>query len=136
MSFRYIEHTADMEIIAEGDSMEDLFVESARAMYGIILNLLKVEKKDTHLIELEAKNKEYLIHDFLDELLFLLETKGMVFSGFDMKIHGNKLKCYCEGEKFDSEKHEEGSLVKAVTYNKLKVWEMDGSFKANIVFDM
>jgi SHS2 domain-containing protein len=136
MSYKYIDHTADMEMIAEAESLEKLFLEAAKGMYGIMLKMSKVEQEMSKVIEITQKRRENLLHDFLDELLYLLETENLVFSGFQMRITGSKLRCVCKGEKFDSVKHEEGSLVKAVTYNKLKIWKKNKKFLANIVFDM
>ncbi|RLG17427.1 archease [Nanoarchaeota archaeon] len=136
MPFRYLPHTADAEFIAEGNSWEEVFSESAKAMLSIMCDLKRVEGKIEKEIELKAKSREDLLHDFLDELLYIFETENLIFKEFKLEIEDTRLRCKCYGERFDPKKHEAGGLVKAVTYHNLKTWEERGKKFARVVLDL
>ena len=82
MTYSFLEHTADAEFIAESSSLIGVFIESAKAMYSLILDNKKIEQNLEKKFKISARDNAGLLRDFLDELLYLFEVKKMVFSGF------------------------------------------------------
>jgi len=92
-------------------------------------------------IEIEAEDKEALLFDFLSEFLYIFDVDGLIFQ--DIKYiqikkinHKYQLKAIVLGEKFDSNKHEIGIEVKAITYSFIEIVEKDNRVDVKIVFDL
>lgn len=134
--FDIIEHTADVGIIAYGGDLREAFTNAAFAMFTLIADLGGVEEVDCREIEVEAEDCDSLVVTCLNELLYLVDTEGIVFSRFeviDLSEVGLKMKCY--GERIDPVRHELRGGVKAATYYMLKV-ESNDVHKIQVIFDV
>jgi len=140
MVYKYFDHQADIGIIGEGRDMNEAFQEAARAMFNIMCNLKKVEKKKSINITVKAKNAEELLVEWLNELLAQINLKNMVFSAFDVYITKRFgryiLKGAAHGEKIDRQKHELKTEVKAATYSQLGVVKTDDHYRCQCIIDV
>ncbi|MBU1120827.1 MAG: archease [archaeon] len=139
MEFVYLEHTADLLFQAFGKTKEGLIVNSGRALCNAIIDLRGVNAGEK--IELEVKIEEEkfeeVLFKFLEELLFQIETREMVFSEFEVKeLREGYLKIECRGEKIDSKKHEVKTNVKAITRHDFRVWFHEGKWNALVLCDI
>ena len=133
MRYRFLPHTADIRFQAFGKSLKILFENSAYALTEIITED-KIVLKKKHRIKIKAKDKEELLHNFLEEFLFLFETKGFILRKFDnIKIENNTLIADAVG---DSEEHEIKNHVKAITYNDMFVKQDKYNWVAQVVVDV
>ncbi len=134
--FEIIDHTADVGIIAHGESVEDLFVNAARGMFSLITDLDTVVELTSQEITVEAPDQEELLVTWLNELLYLFDAENLVFSRFEIGNLGKeRLKAMVYGEEFDPARHSLKSYVKAATYHMLNLQRQDG-FKAQIILDV
>ncbi len=134
MKYKLLEHTADALVEAHGKNLGELFGNAAFAMFDLMTDLSKVKPKGELKVTLEAESKEQLLVDFLQELLFLHETEGIVLSEFEVKTDGRKLDALVWGEKFDEKRHTKHAVVKAVTYHMLKFDDEKGT--VTVLFDV
>ena len=135
--FRFLEHTADAFFQAFGESFEELVENAAKAMCSVICSLEKVEAKEPVEIEAEGKNKEELIHNFLESLLLEIEMRNMVFGNFKAEsLDENRIKVVCKGEKIDASKHELKTEVKAVTWHEFFVKREGNKWVAQVLVDI
>ncbi|MFX0139918.1 MAG: archease, partial [Candidatus Hodarchaeota archaeon] len=82
-----------------------------------------------------------LCFDFLSEFLYFFDVEELVFGEiiveFIKKINsGYKLKATASGEKFDRNKHEIGTEVKAITYSFMNIEEKKDKVEIDITFDV
>ncbi|MDY6777073.1 MAG: archease [Candidatus Nanohaloarchaea archaeon] len=84
--FEIIEHTAEVGFRAYGTTLEEAFENSGRALFSLMTDLERIEQDRELSFTLEAANREALLYDFLDHLLYLRDTEGMLFAGFDASI--------------------------------------------------
>ena len=63
---------------------------------------------------------EQLVIDWLSELLYLHETRSLVFGEFQVKI-SDTLEAKAWGEPYCRGKHGYGAEIKAVTYHLLRI---------------
>jgi riboflavin kinase/FMN adenylyltransferase len=79
--YRYleIEHTADRALRVWADNLADLFVGASRGMYSLMADLEGLVAVDWREIRLESLDREALLVDWLNELLFLTEMEGLLF---------------------------------------------------------
>jgi Uncharacterized conserved protein len=144
--FKIIEHPADTGIAVNAANIEGLFEIAAAGMFSIICNTEGVEHKLKKTVKLredsELKLDDLLIL-WLEKLLYIHETAGMLFSKFEIKklkiAQGiSVLDAAIYGEKIDLKKHEVFISVKAPTYHKLKV-SCDASgrhWSGQVIFDV
>jgi len=119
---------------AHGKDLGERFGNAAYAMFDQITDLSKVKAKGELKVEMSGETREQLLVDFLQELLFVNDTEGLVFSEFDVKTDGRKLEAVVRGEMFDAKRHTKRSLVKGVTYHKLEFNDREGTI--TILFDV
>ena len=140
MTYKFIDHTADVAFEAKGKTLEELFNSCALAVEQTMVKDLKtIKHKERKLIKLKAKNPEELLFNFLQELIFLKDAKLLLFSKFKIKIKQNEdyeLKAEAYGEKLNPEKHELLVDVKAVTYHSYKVEKIKNYWKTFIILDV
>ncbi|MEM0149376.1 MAG: archease [Candidatus Micrarchaeaceae archaeon] len=103
--YRYVEHMADVKFLAYGKTREELFVNSAMALFNIMASTAAVEKQkseDKYIsIRVHAANEETLLWRFLQQCLSLLEVRGLFafgveslhISGKQQLALGCRLKC-------------------------------------------
>jgi SHS2 domain-containing protein len=135
--FEFINHTADIGIIAHGTDLKQVFANAARGLFSIITNLDAIAEKEQHNIEITAPDREALLVNWLNELIYLFEAKEMLFNRFDItSLTETKLGATGYGEKIDLTKHELKTQVKAATYHMLKIEPDKDGWKARVIFDI
>jgi len=118
--FKFLEHTADVKFQAFGSSIERAFENSALAMFNSMYDgrvLRKIKKR----IKVRGKDFENLLYNFLEELLFLLDSKNFFLSSCKVKIDEEKLKLDASLEGDKASNYKISLDVKAVTYNSMFV---------------
>jgi SHS2 domain-containing protein len=138
MDFKYLEHTADAEFIAYGRTVDEAFVNAARAMAGLVADPSIVRPTEAREINLTAGSLEDLLYDWLSELLYLSEVDRLVFSKFEVTITKNSeysLNAKACGETI-SPRHEISLHIKAVTYHDLRVERRNNVYEAQILLDI
>jgi len=136
--FELFEHKADVGVRGIGKSLEEAFAECGKAMFSIMVDLKKVDGKEGVEVEAEAVDREQLLVNFLNELLYLKDVNEKAFKKFDLYITGGDkwvLKGKAFGEKIEKEKHSIKGDVKAASYHQLKV-EENGQWLAQCVVDV
>ncbi|ACS90606.1 hypothetical protein TSIB_1555 [Thermococcus sibiricus MM 739] len=138
--WEHYEHTADIGIRGYGDTLEEAFEAVATALFDVMVDVRKVDRKEMREIEVEGEDLYALLYSFLEELLILHDTEGLVFGDFEVKIEktkeGYKLKAKAYGEPL-SEKHEPKEEVKAITYHEMNIKQFeDGTWMTQLVPDI
>jgi SHS2 domain-containing protein len=136
-AFEIIDHTADVGIIAYGADVEELFSNAALALFSLITEPESVEEK-LHLdLEVISEDRDSLLVEWLNELIYLFDVKHILFSRFDIEsLTHNELTATCYGEGFDPMKHKIKTGVKAATYHMLNLDKSDDGCKAQIILDI
>jgi SHS2 domain-containing protein len=139
--FNFIDHTADIAVEVEGDTIADLFIASASAWQESVVEKNKINFFIRKEIFIEGMSYEDLLVSFLDELNFLLLTKKWV-SGNINEIEIKKtedrfyLKAEIAGENIDENKHQIKVEIKAVTYHQMEIKKIKNKYSTRIVFDI
>jgi SHS2 domain-containing protein len=127
--FKFLEHTADAKFRAYGLSFEQAFANAAYAMASLMYDVEMVAAFKIEKIEVEGSDMEQLLYNFLEEILFLQDSKSFVAHEFvrPVKICNTtkkRLKLVAEiiGDKIKKE-YGVRPVVKAVTYNEMKISE-------------
>lgn len=131
--FEILEHVADGKFKAYGKNMEETFSNAALAMFSLMTDTKKVKGKIKKKIVVEGKDLKNVLYNFLEELLFLLDSKGFLLKDIKkIKIVKNKLSAEIIGD--NAKNYEIYGDVKAVTYNSMEINEKP--YSAQVVVDM
>jgi len=140
--FEFREHTADVQVRSWGPSLEEAFSQTAYSLMTTITpNLNKIAVKVERKITVEAEDIEALLFDFLSEFLYIFDVEELIFNQIYVhqieRLNDNfKLFATLKGEKFDLDKHEIGTEVKAITYSFMNIEKKHESTIIDIVFDI
>lgn|SRR5574341_22802 len=139
--FKFLEKIAiaDIAFEAYGKTREELFVNCAKATFEAMVDLKTVTPTLTEKINLENKNLPDLLFDWLSELVYLKDYRGMVFKDFSVIIDQNsnyRLEAEAKGEKINPQKHKLRADVKAVTYHLFEVKKTNRLWKAKVILDI
>ncbi|MDI6888308.1 MAG: archease [Methanocellales archaeon] len=130
--------TADVCFRAYGATLDELFANAALAMLEVMVETKNVEPKITKEIEVKGEDLKSLMFDWLNELLFYVDSEGLVFSRFDVEVDEKRmaLSAKVSGERVDLQKHRIKTQVKACTYHKMEVEKRDGKWMAQVIVDV
>ena len=135
--FEFIDHTADIGVAAYGADMKQVFANAARGLFSLIIELDRVSEKTARVIQVTAPDREAFLVNWLNELIYLFEAKGILFRRFEIiDITDTDLKATAYGEKINLAKHELKTQVKAATYHQLKIERNEAGWKALVIFDV
>ena len=137
MTYELFEHTADVGLRVRAPSLDRLFADAALGLFSMVIpNLDAVRTLIEKQIEATEDAYDYLLFDWLNELLYIFETEHLVFVDFDVQIQEYELRARCRGEPLATERHGEGMELKAITYHGLKVEQLDGQWLAEVIVDI
>lgn len=96
---------------------------------------------ETYVVEVSAHDMPTLLVDFLNEVLFMFSSEGLIARGMnDLKIEsgpeGYRLKVRMRCERYNPAVHGALKEVKAVTFHRLEVRSDPGNAFARVIFDM
>lgn len=127
--YRFVEHTAELELELEAGSAEGVLTEALRAFAELAGTGTgePVERK----IELEAADAPTLLAAWLDELLFLADTERLLPVDAELAVTGNRL-----AGTLRLREGEPRPLVKAVTLHRLGFGRENGVWRGRVVLDV
>lgn len=135
--WEHFHHQADIGVRGYGGSKEIAFEQGAIAMVVVIADLEKIIPSEKIQITCQAGDDELLFAEWLNELIYEIATRNMLFSRFEVKINEHTLNAFVWGEKIDIEKHQPAVEVKAATYSGLRVYKNEnGIWIAQCVVDV
>ena len=135
--FEVIAHTADIGIMAYGTDLKKAFANAARGLFSLITELDTVAVKEHRNVQVTAPDREALLVNWLNELIYLFEAKEMLFYRFDItSLTDTELRATGYGEKIDLARHTLKIQVKATTYHMLKIEQTGSNWKAQVIFDV
>ena len=138
--FKFIEHTADIAVIVEGDSPEELFTASAEAFAESIAGKFIPSEPVTYDLILSAETNEELLVEFLNELNYLAEVKKLIYAEAQRVAISVKDNIFELTARIKLHKLEPGYVldneIKAITYHQMKIEFKDNIYSTRIVFDI
>jgi SHS2 domain-containing protein len=135
--FEILDHTADVGIIAYGADLKELFSNAALALFSLITDPESIDEKLHIDLEVRSEDRDSLLVDWLNELIYCFDSKYLLFDRFDIEsLTDNALKATCYGEDFDPNRHKIKIGIKAATYHQLRVDADDKGYRARIILDV
>jgi SHS2 domain-containing protein len=127
--YRFVEHTAELEIELRAGSPEGVLTEALRAFTEL------VGPGDGEIVErpvdLSSPDLPALLATWIDELVFLADTELLVPEGASLAVSGTRLTGVLRARVGTPR-----PLVKAVTLHRLRFRPEDGAWSGRVVLDV
>ena len=131
------DHTADLGLRVRAENLSALFEEAAQALFETIVEDLTSVQPDRCVdVALPADNLEYLLFDWLKQLLFHFDAVHLLFGRFEVDVGPHGLTGQAWGEPLDRARHILDHEVKAITYHGLRVEKSDDGWLAEVIVDI
>lgn len=135
--YETFEHTADLGLRIRAGNLDALFVDAAKALFSVIVeDLSSVETRQKIGIQLTGEDREFLLFDWLKELLYHFDAEHLLFGQFEVHVDERGLKGTAWGEPLDRSRHALEHEVKAITYHGLRVEETSDGWLAEVIVDI
>ncbi|MBI2517570.1 MAG: archease [Opitutae bacterium] len=135
--WEHFPHQADIGVRGLGATLGEAFEQAALALTAVIADPAAVAQKEMVRLSCAAPDAELLLADWLNQLVYEMATRHMLFGRFEVRLEGNRLTAEAWGEPIDAVRHHPAVEVKGATYTALKVAKQaDGSWLAQCVVDV
>jgi SHS2 domain-containing protein len=137
-NYELLDHTADIRIKVTGDSLKELFINAAAAVFDIIAQEKekKAKAKPKKIsVNFKAPTREDLFVNWLNELLSLSQAKGLIFYDFKVKeLTDQSINAEVTGSDYSN--YDFDTEIKAATYHELEIKQVDSIWQAKIILDV
>lgn len=135
--WQHFAHGADIGVQGRGATLAEAFAAAAVGLTAVVADPLQVRALQSVHVECAMADRGLLFYEWLNSLIFLMATRRMLFSRFDVRIAGDTLEADAWGEPVDIARHAPAVEVKGATLTELAVrQERDGRWLAQCVVDV
>jgi len=135
--FEILEHPSDLGIEAYGATLAETFRNAARGLMSVIAGTSVIEPEEERSISLIGLDRENLFVRWLTEILFLYDAEKFLTTDVTFAIiNDTSLHAIILGQKYDAKIHELRLDVKAITYHKLMIENIENNWTARVFVDI
>lgn len=136
MKFKFLPHTADIKFQAFGNSLEEVFENSALALFKSLYNGKVQEKKEIK-FKVKGTDLENLMYNFLEEFLVLFDSENFLGSKIrNLKLNERKFEIECVVVGNLAENYNVKIHIKSVTYSEMFIKKIKNKFVSQVVLDV
>lgn len=138
MSYRYLEHATDAFIEVEATNLEEAFTVAAKSVVETILDVNTVEEKTARKITVSGKDLNYLLYNWLEEIIILTITEGFAIKSLKVTLQKNaeyKISADVVGEEIDIKKHHFKVEIKSPTFHLMEI-KQNGAILMRYLLDL
>jgi SHS2 domain-containing protein len=135
--YEFFEHTADLGLRVRAADLNRLFHDAAIGLFSMMVeNIDQIRPNQRVELAVTGSDREYLLFDWLRELLMLADEQHLVFGKFEVHVSSTGLTGSAWGEALDDGRHQLSREVKAITYHELKVECTPDGWLAEVIVDI
>lgn len=135
--WQHFHHEADVGVCGIGPTVAQAFEQAASALTAVITDPATVRHAQAVEICCENADREFLLVDWLNALVYEMATRHMLFGRFEVRIDGARLHATAWGEAVDVARHRPAVEAKGATLTELRVaCEPSGQWLAQCVVDV
>jgi protein archease len=131
VSYRWVEHTAEVQMEIEAPTEETVFTDALRAFGELLADSAGGEQVWREVV-LDGRERAALLVQWLDELVFLAETEDLVPEDVGRIELSDRGLVATIGCRRGSPRH----LVKGATYHRLAFERLPDGYRASVVLDV
>jgi SHS2 domain-containing protein len=136
MSYDLREHTADVAVEATGPTLGSAFAQAAEGLTTAHCESIPDDIGERFPVVAHAESKEALLFEYLDELIYQRDVRGVLPADHEVRVHWNGewvLEGSARGVPFEAVDARE---IKAVTYSEMEIDERVDDWWVYVVFDV
>jgi SHS2 domain-containing protein len=135
--YELFEHTADLGLRVTAPTLDALFADAARGLAAMIVERPEAVRPEVEeRFDIAGTDREFLLFDWLRELLYRFDADKRVFADFAVTVTDAGLTATARGEPLDPARHGRSHEVKAITYHELKVEPTADGWLAEVIVDI
>lgn len=135
--FEVFDHTADLGLRIRAATKEELFADAGQALMSLVVEKLSaVRPLEEKRLRIQGQGVEYLLFDWLSELLYYFDQGHWVACAFEVTLTTEGLDAKVRGEPLDPDRHIPDHEVKAITYHGLTARETESGWLAEVIVDI
>lgn len=140
MGYEYLDEiTSDQMFRAFGKTTQEVFINAAKAMFGVMYDLDDVTIEEEVDVEAQGPDEERLLYDWLSNLLIEFEVVGVFFADFSI----DSIERTADGELFlkgkakgSASPRQIRTQVKGVTFHRFALERINNKLIATVVVDV
>ena len=131
--YEQLEHTADLALRIYGRTLHELFAHAAYAMFSQLADLQRIAPSVQREVEVQGIDYESLLVNWLNELLYLQDTRGEAYAAFEIhRLSRRRLQATVRG----AQTEDICGIIKGATYHNLAIEKAGKGYLVTIVFDV
>jgi SHS2 domain-containing protein len=137
LSYKLLNHTADIGIEVWGKTKKDALANTVEAMFDLIADSKDVSVVQKKQITIGGADTADMLINLLREALYLFYADAWLCKKCEiLELNKQKIVARFSGEPYDAKKHQLKMEIKAVTYHTLKIERVDKGWRARVIFDV
>ena len=124
MSYKVLDHATDAFIEVTASSLTEAFKGAGDSVVDIILDNSKIEEKKERNIVVKGKDLNYLLYNWLEDLIYLIITEGFAIKKLNITVEKNEeyaISAQIFGEDIDIKKHGFKVEIKSPTFHEMDI---------------
>jgi len=124
MSYKVLDHATDAFIEVTAFSLTEAFEVAGYSVIDTILDNSKIEEKNERNIVVKGKDLNYLLYNWLEEIIYLVITEGFAIKKLKITLEKNEeytISARIFGESIDIKKHGFKVEIKSPTFHEMEI---------------
>jgi SHS2 domain-containing protein len=135
--FELLEHTSDMGILARGRTREEALIAASQGLVSILVDPAPFRPLEERHFKAPGPDEAAQVVNWLNEILFFFDTDGIVFVEFQIDSwSAQEISGRARGERFDIDRHEFRTAVKAATYHQFESHRTADGWEIRVFVDV
>ena len=135
--YETFDHTADLGLRVVAPDLDSLFAEAGLALFAVLVeDPASIRPDHAVSVALDGDDRDFLLFDWLRELLFRFDSGHWLFGRFDVHVTPHGLQATAWGEPLDETRHALAHEVKAITYHGLRLDQTPEGWLAEVIVDI
>lgn len=134
--YKYINHTADLGIEVQAKTIEELFINIAKAIFETQIKGKILAKFNVN-FEINGPSLEEIFIEWCRELLYRFSVGGFIPKDYKIFLTDqHHLTTNLKGDIFDPKRHKIKLEIKNPTYHNFNIKKLETGYCATIIFDV
>ena len=124
MSYKVLDHATDAFIEVTAYSLIEAFEIAGYSVIETILDNSKIQEKEEHNTIVKGKDLNYLLYNWLEEIIYLVITEGFAIKKLKITLEKNEeytISARIFGENIDIKKHGFKVEIKSPTFHQMEI---------------
>jgi SHS2 domain-containing protein len=136
-NYRLNKHQSEIAVRVIGNSQADLFINSAFALFDVMVDIQAIENKERLPLEVEGTDRDDLMVNWVRELLYLYHSSGYLLREFQVReVKDTIVRAEVCGEKIDPDRHEIKQEIASIAFHKSRMEKTGNQWTAHLIFEI